>query len=217
VTNPTDANSLITLAASLAPNLPQQAAERLLKYLDAMLVINEQINLTAIRDREQAIVLHALDGLAFALTGITPHHALDLGTGNGFPGAALAALHPKASVTLMDRTGKKIRAIGGCLVQAGMKNADAVQLDAAQAPALHRELRHAFDLVTARAVGKPELVAELAAPLTRPGGHLVLWLDADAECPQVLGPFRRQAMLRYDLPEPAARERVLAVYGRGRG
>lgn len=217
VTAPTDAAALLRLAAPFAPDLPQAGAERLLRYLDAMLQLNEQINLTAVRDREQAVVLHALDGLAFARTGLSPQHALDIGTGNGFPGVAVAALHSRASVTLMDRTGKKVRSIGSCLVTAGIGNADAVQLDAAQAPALQRELRHAFDLVTARAVGKPELVAELAAPLTRPGGHLVLWLDADADAPERLGPFRRTQLLRYDLPEPAARQRVIAVWQRGKG
>lgn len=217
VTVPTDAAALLNLAKSFAPDLRQQDAERLLRYLDAMLALNEQINLTAVRDREQAVVLHVLDGLAFARTGLSPQHALDLGSGNGFPGVAVATLHGRASVTLMDRTGKKVRSIGSCLLTAGIDNADAVQLDAAQAPALRRELRHAFDLVTARAVGKPELVAELAAPLTRPGGHLVLWLDGEAEVADKLGAYRRTQVHRYDLPEPGARRRVIAVWQRGKG
>ena len=217
MTAPTDPAALVAKATPFAPDLPLAGAERLLCYLDAMLALNEQINLTAVRDREQAVVLHAIDGLAFARTGINPRHALDLGSGNGFPGVAIAALHSRASVTLMDRTGKKVRSIGSCLMTARIDNADAVQLDAAQAPALRRELRHAFDLVTARAVGKPEMVAELAAPLTRPGGHLVLWLDADADVPETMGPFRRTQLLRYELPEPARRQRVIAVWQRGKG
>jgi 16S rRNA (guanine527-N7)-methyltransferase len=217
VTTPTDPAKLVVLAKPLAPDLPLAGAERLLHYLDAMLVVNEQINLTAVRDREQAVVLHALDSLAFARTGLVPHHVLDLGTGNGFPGVGLAALFPRARVVLMDKTGKKIRAIGACLVQSKMANADPVQLDAAQAPALRRELRHSFDLATARAVARPAEVALLAAPLVRPGGHLVLWLEADADAPDSLPPFRRRDLIRYTLPEPAPRPRLHAVYERGRG
>ena len=86
---------------------------------------------------------------------------------------------------------------------------ETLQLDASQAPALRREMRHAFDVVAARAVGKPEAVAEMASPLTRPGGHLVLWLDADAAAPERLGPFRRVQLHPYELPAPAARKRVL--------
>jgi hypothetical protein len=52
-------------------------------------------------------------------------------------------------------------------------------------------------------------VAELADPLLRPGGHLVLWLEANAEVPSLLGRLRRAQTLPYDLPEPAPRHRVL--------
>jgi 16S rRNA (guanine527-N7)-methyltransferase len=205
----TDAHLLVERAKLLGAEIDEPRAARLLAYLDAMLALNEQINLTGVRDREQAIVLHALDGLAFARTGLHPRHALDLGTGNGFPGVAVATLHPGASVVLMDRTGKKVRAVGSCLVQAKFDGVETMNLDAQQAPTLRRELRHAFDLVTARAVGKPEQMALLAEPLLRPGGHLVLWLDADADAPERLGPFRRAALHAYELPAPAARQRVL--------
>jgi 16S rRNA (guanine527-N7)-methyltransferase len=208
----TDPKALVAAAKALGADIDEPRAERLLAYLDAMLLLNEQINLTAVRDREQAVVLHALDGLAFALSGLRPRHALDLGTGNGFPGVAIAALHPGASVVLMDRTGKKVRAIGSCLVTSKLAGVETLHMDAQQAPSLRRELRHAFDLVTARAVGKPELMAEMADPLLRPGGSLVLWLDADADAPEKLGPFRRAALHRYKLPAPAERERVLGCW-----
>jgi 16S rRNA (guanine527-N7)-methyltransferase len=210
----TDANDLLQAARLLDAELDEPRASRLLAYLDAMLVVNEHVNLTGVRDREHAVVLHVLDGLAFARTGVRPRHVLDLGTGNGFPGVCVAALHPGASVVLMDRTGKKVRAIGGCLVAAKLDGVETMLMDAQQAPALARELRHAFDLVVARAVGKPELLGELAAPLTRPGGHLVLWLDADAAVPKQLEGFRLVARIGYELPAPAARQRVLGHWQR---
>lgn len=208
----TDPKALVAAAKAIGAELDEPRAERLLAYLDAMLLLNEQINLTAVRDREQAVVLHALDGLAFALTGLHPRHALDIGTGNGFPGVAVAALHPGASVVLMDRTGKKVRAVGSCLVSSRFDGVETMNMDAQQAPGLRRELRHAFDVVTARAVAKPEVLAELADPLLRPGGNLVLWLDADAPAPERLGVFQRAALHRYRLPAPAERERVIACW-----
>lgn len=212
MTEPTDPPSLVQRAKALGADLAADRAELLLAYLDAMLALNEQINLTAVRDREAAVVLHALDGLAFARTGLHPRHVLDVGSGNGFPGVCIAALHPSASVVLLDKTGKKVRAIGSCLLTARWDAVETLHLDAAQAPALRADLRHAFDTVTARAVGAPAKVAELAMPLLRPGGHLVLWLDADAEAPAQLGSLRLDRTLGYDLPEPAGRHRVLAVY-----
>ncbi len=214
VPNRTDPQALVAAARVLGAELDEPRAQRLLAYLDALLAVNEHVNLTGVRDREHAVVLHLLDGLAFARTGLRPRHALDLGTGNGFPGVCVAALHPGASVVLMDRTGKKVRAITGCLVAAKLDGVETVQLDAQQAPAVARELRHAFDVVTARAVGRPEVVAELAAPLARPGGHLVLWLDADAALPVKLDHFRLVDRVDYELPAPAARRRVLGHWQR---
>jgi 16S rRNA (guanine527-N7)-methyltransferase len=204
-----EAATLVEQAKRLGTQLEPERARLLLAYLDAMLVVNEQVNLTAVRDRTAAIVLHVLDSLAFGVTGLHPQHALDLGSGNGFPGVGIAALHPGASVVLMDRTGKKVRAIGSCLMTARLDGVETVHLDAAQAPSLRRDLRHAFDLVVARAVGKSADVELLAEPLLRPGGNLVLWLDADAEVPERLGHCRLVQRHAYDLPAPAARRRVL--------
>lgn len=209
-----DTTTLCQAGKALGADLAPERAGKLLAYLEAMLTLNEQINLTGVRDREQAVVLHALDGLAFARTGLRPQHVLDLGSGNGFPGVAIAALHPAASVVLMDRTGKKVRAIGSCLLTARLDGVETLQLDAAQAPGLRRDLRHAFDAVVARAVGRPAEIAALAAPLTRPGGHLVLWLEADAAIEAQLGPFRLAGTFPYELPPPAARRRLLGCWRR---
>ncbi len=209
---PSDAANLVERAKALGISLNVDKADSLLRYLDAMLALNEQVNLTGIRDRETAVVLHALDGLAFALTEIAPQHLLDLGSGNGFPGVAVAALHSRASIVLIDRTGKKVRAMGACLMTARIQGVETMQIDAAQAPALNREMRAAFDVITARAVGTPAAIAEMAQPLLRPGGHLVLWLDAGAEAADVLDRCQREQTIEYNLPEPAVRRRRLAVY-----
>jgi 16S rRNA (guanine527-N7)-methyltransferase len=208
------AEQLLEAARRLGAELDRGRAAALLRYLDAMLLVNEQVNLTAVRDRAAAVVLHVLDSLAFATTGLHPRHVLDIGSGNGFPGVAIAALHPGASVVLMDRTGKKVRAIGGCLVSAGLHAVETLQLDAAQAPALHPELRHAFDAIVARAVGRPEAMQALAQPLLRPGGSLVLWLDADADVPRQLGDLQLVRRIPYELPPPAARRRLLGHWRR---
>ncbi len=212
---PTDPARLSAMAKTLGVTIDEPSGLQLLAYLDAMLVVNEQINLTAVRDREQAIVLHALDSLAFGILGLRPNHVLDLGTGNGFPGVAVAALHPRASVVLLDRTAKKIRAIGTCLLTARIPGVETLQLDAQQAPSLRKDMRAAFDCVTARAVGTPQACAAMAKPLLAPRGALVLWLDATAEAPQQLEGMRRERDVGYELPEPAARHRRLAVYRHG--
>lgn len=207
-----DPHDLIGQAEAMGITLTPTAAAEVIAFLDAMLVTNQHINLTAVRDRDVAVVLHALDSLAFQLAELEPRQALDLGTGNGFPGVGVATLCPHAEVTLMDKTGKKIHAIRGCLETAQLARVAAIQVDAKQAPSLDRDLRQGFDVCTARAVARPEVLAELADPLVCAGGHLVAWLEEHATVPERMRSFRLLRQIRYRLPAPAERNRQLAVW-----
>ena len=97
-----------------------------------MLDENTRINLTGVRDREDAIVRHLVDSLSVVsvwhrIAGPTaPRRVLDVGTGGGFPGAVLAVAWPRTEVLLIDGTGKKIRAVARCLEAAGIDNAEAL-------------------------------------------------------------------------------------------
>lgn len=188
--------------------------ETLEPFLRALLVENQQINLTGVRDLATARVLHVLDSLA--IQGLTlpkpPSKCLDLGSGNGFPGVALRFVYPTAAVTLLDRTRKKLLAIERVLSATGITDITTVHVDAEQAPRTHPDLLAKFDLVTARAVGQPTRVAGLASPLMSSGGHLVLWLDEHTAAPTKLTGIELAVSLDYDLPEPAARRRRLACY-----
>lgn len=206
---------LVARARALGIDCPEPAAALLLAFLEAMLERNRTVNLTAIRAPEQALVLHALDALAIALLGLSPARALDLGSGNGFPGVAVAVLRPDAEVDWLERTQKKARALGELVAACRLDNVRVLGLDAAQAPALQPELRRRYDLITARAVGTPAQVGGLSEPLLCRGGRLVLWLDQRAAAPRALaGRLRREQEIAYALPEPAARRRRLAAYRR---
>jgi 16S rRNA (guanine527-N7)-methyltransferase len=182
-----------------------------------MLEENKGVNLTAVREREAAVMFHALDALAMGSSefGLRPKSCLDLGTGNGFPGVAIACLYPKARVLLMDRTLKKLRAIERAVVAAGFEpgQISTVQMDAAEAPA--HGYRKAFDLITVRAVGPAREMGLLARPLMEKGGHLLCWLSEGVEVAAALpGDLRRKGDLEYRLPEPAERVRRLVAYRR---
>ena len=205
--------SLCSRADAMGVAVEPAQAELVLRYLDAMLEKNRVINLTGVRDPETAEVLHALDSLAIGLPDDGCADVLDIGSGNGFPAIGVAALHEQARVTLLERTRKKARAISELIEAAGVPNASILPMDAAQVPALVPEFAESFDLVTARAVGTPAEMARLAIPLLAPGGRLALWLAADHEPEAELGASLTLAAVRdYQLPEPAARTRRLAVW-----
>lgn len=203
-------------AAELGFAVPIEACERLLAYLDAMLDENTRINLTAVREREEAVLFHALDALAMAgLPCDNPiEKALDIGTGNGFPGVAIACLHPSAEVVLMDRTLKKLKAIERALQAAGFDSGrmTTVQMDAREAPA--KGLKAAFDWITARAVTGPEAIGKLAEPLLAPHGRLLTWLSVETTAPDALTKrLQLQARFDYELPTHPPRQRHIAMYG----
>lgn len=164
----------------------------MLAYLDRVLEINRELNLTAVRDREDAVLRHVLDSLAVVpvwreVSGReAPRRLLDLGTGGGFPGAVLAAAWPSASALLIDGTGKKVRAVADALAAAGIANAEALQCRGADLPKERPEARRSFDLCVARAVGEAAGLVREFAPLVAPGGFVLLMKGPEPPQEEVL-------------------------------
>ena len=106
----------------------------------------------------------------------------DIGSGAGFPGLVLAVALPSAQVDLIESVGRKCAFIERAAEAASIANAH-VRCVRSEELAEDGE-REAYDVVTARAVGRLSTLAELASPLLREGGALVAWKgkrDADEE------------------------------------
>ncbi len=205
--------------SNLSPPLP----ERLVAYTQALLATNRQINLTAAQTTEQAheiLVVPSL-GVAVAWDLVDPPRvAVDLGSGNGFPGVAVATLWPGCRVVLVERRQKKARAIAACLLEAGIDNARAIGCDAREIKNEAPDLLRGADLVTVRAVGSLADATALAAPLLADGGRLVHWKRATVTAAerQAGAAAARHAGLDVlpDIAQPVA-EGILIVYARPGG
>ena len=86
--------------------------------------------------------------------------------GPGFPGLVLAVALPDARVDLIESVGRKCEFMRRAIEAAGIANAERPQ-PALRGPAAG-EGREAYDVVTARAVGRLSTLAELASPLLKP-------------------------------------------------
>jgi 16S rRNA (guanine527-N7)-methyltransferase len=207
--------------------LDATARARLLAYLDAVLDVNRTLNLTSVRTRDDAVVRHLLDSLSaaaawHALAGpVSPARVLDLGTGGGFPGAVLAVVWPAAHVLMIDATGKKVRAVAGCLASAGIRNAETLHARGTDLVRQRPQARGSFDLCVARAVGvAAELVRELA-PLVAPGGLALLMKGAPSI--EEVESGAREAVRRglvvlppHAVDVPGLDRRAVLAYGRAR-
>ena len=147
---------------------------QLAQYVALLLDENQRLNLTSVREAEQAWITHICDSLALLplMRACQPQRALDLGTGGGLPGIPLACACPTTEFTLLDATRKKVAAVERIAAGLELEN---VRLAWGRAEALAHDVvyRERFDAVTARAVADLPVLIECCAGFVRPGG--VCW------------------------------------------
>jgi 16S rRNA (guanine527-N7)-methyltransferase len=163
-------------ARQLGLNLGGEAVERLLVYLAELMKWSRRINLIA-RDTPEAQVIenHFLDSLTLLplLQDRDAVHLLDVGTGAGFPGLALACVLPKARFTLVEPRQKRVTFLRHLIRTLGLTNTSVVA---------DRIEPHAtawlgsFSHVTSRAVAEPGLFLPLVRPLATPATRVILML-----------------------------------------
>ena len=152
----------------------REKTELLLSYLDMVLERNEHINLTAVRDRDEAIVKHLADSLA--VTDLPEYRkagsVIDVGTGAGFPGALLAIVSPEKEFCLLDSTLKRLRVIDEFANTLGLSNIRTVH---ARAEEINRkpEYSGSLDLCVSRAVASLDKLAGWCLPFVKKGGSFI--------------------------------------------
>jgi len=156
-------------------DLPEETETRLRALVAEVLRVNQQFNLTSVRDPEAAWERHVLDSLEALPTGLLEgvRRVIDVGSGPGFPGLALAMARPQLKMVLLDATAKKCRFLENTIAMFEL-NARVVN-GRAETIGRNRMYRAAYDVATARAVGSMSEVSELCLPLVRVGGNVILW------------------------------------------
>ena len=181
-----------------------ERADLLARHAWAVAKKNEVMNLTRIVDPEGMATRHALDSLAAVpvLVGTeeTPiQQVLDLGTGAGYPGLALAIAVPWLRITLLDSTRKKIDFLAELVAELGLENQ--VECVWGRFEEWIRPERKEFDMVLARAVGP--LMRLLEWSTNRWFGPMLLWKGPrfDEELKEA-GPLlkKRRMGLAFDMP-----------------
>lgn len=152
----------------------EEKADKLLSYLDMVLDRNQYINLTAVKDRDEAIQKHIADSLAVcSLPEYTEADTvLDVGTGAGFPGALLAIVSPEKEFTLMDATLKRLKVIDEFAESLEIPNLSTLHARAEEL-AGKPEYAAQSDLCVSRAVANLSTLSGWCLPFVRKGGYFI--------------------------------------------
>lgn len=103
-----------------------------------------------------------------------PALAVDLGSGAGIPGLALAGLWPDSRWVLVDAAQRRTKLLEETVEALGWGERIAVVHGRAEDVGRDPRFRACADLVTSRSFGPPAVVAECGAPFLAPGGVLAV-------------------------------------------
>lgn len=152
------------------------------KYFHLLVEWNEKMNLTAITDAPSVYLKHFYDSISAAFfVDLSGNRTIcDVGAGAGFPSIPLKICFPDLEVTIVDSLNKRI---GFLKTLAEELQLDKVHFVHARAEDFGQNLayREKFDFVTARAVARLSVLAELCVPLVKIGGSFVSMKGAAAD------------------------------------
>ncbi len=145
------------------------AKRRMEAFLHILLEKNKVMNLTAVKDRDEAVSRHLVDSLAvLKAAGLCGKKIIDVGCGAGFPGMPLKLYDLSYDITLLDSQKKRIDFLGEACAVLGV--APRLICARAEEAACTASLRGQFDLAVARAVAPLNMLCELSMPFLKTGG-----------------------------------------------
>ena len=161
--------------ADLGYPLTDRQKEQYERYFELLVEWNEKINLTAITEKDEVYLKHFYDSIAPILQGLIenqPIRLLDIGAGAGFPSLPMKILFPELDVTIIDSLNKRINFLHLLAEELGLSGVHFYH-GRAEDFAQDKAFRAQFDIVTARAVARMQVLSELTIPYLKVGGRLL--------------------------------------------
>lgn len=201
--DPAFREALVAGASALGLRLSPQSTQRLERYADRLLVWNRKVNLTAITAPAEVAEKHLLDSLVLLPLLGAARTVLDVGSGAGLPGVALACARPELSVVCCDSVAKKVAFVKAVAVELGLDGVRGVVARASGDPEADGLPRS--EVVVSRALAEPAAWVPLGSAYLAPGGMLVAMLgkeDDEAKLAAVgsAAGLELAGVARYELP-----------------
>lgn len=182
------------LQASGVP-VAETSVKKLNRYLEMLIDWNGRMDLTSVPPKEMP-ERHFLDSLLpLTQAGLFPEGVslIDVGTGAGFPGLALAIALPGCRVSLLEAMQKRCQFLQAVCDELGLANVRVIQ-SRAEITGREPEHREQYDRAVARAVAPLNVLCEYLLPFVMPGGMALCWKGPAAEEEMADGAFAAQAL-----------------------
>ncbi|HEL2057941.1 TPA: 16S rRNA (guanine(527)-N(7))-methyltransferase RsmG [Streptococcus suis] len=163
--------------------LTDKQKQQFQRYFQLLVEWNEKINLTAITEEDEVYLKHFFDSLAPILQGYITNQdfkLLDIGAGAGFPSLPMKIVFPELEVTIIDSLNKRITFLNHLAEELELEKVHFYH-GRAEDFAHDKNFRAQFQLVTARAVARMQVLSELTIPFLALNGHLIALKASDAE------------------------------------
>ncbi len=142
--------------------------DRFEAYIEVLMDWNRRVNLTGAKKRNEILRRHFVDSLLLAdRMDLSNKRALDVGSGAGFPGVPLKILYPSMDLTIVDATLKRVRFLEE------LSKRLSLPFEAIHGRVEHLQKTETFDIVTARAVARLDVLVELCLPFAKVDGFFV--------------------------------------------
>lgn len=142
-------------------------------YFQLLVDWNQKMNLTAITEKTDVYLKHFYDSLTLAFSHPLTNSQIklcDVGAGAGFPSIPLKIIFPELHVTIVDSLKKRITFLETLAATLELDHVSFYH-DRAEIFGQNPAFREQFDLVTARAVARLNVLAEFCLPLVKKDGY----------------------------------------------
>ncbi len=186
-----------------------------LLFIEELLRWNKKINLTSIRELDEAIEKHLLDSLVLLDHIGSATTMLDIGSGGGLPSIPLAIATPALQVSSVDSVGKKINFQKHIKRLLQLNNLSPLHMRIEDLD-IEGDKEKTFDLVVSRAFSSISTFLACATPRVRAGGRLIAMKGPEGEsevmaAKQVIDDhgYAEPRMVDYCLPFTSAKRQLL--------
>ena len=154
-------------------DLSEEQKWQLHRYYELLVEWNEKMNLTGITEVNEVYLKHFYDSLIGFLMFEEIGNCktlCDVGSGAGFPALPVKIVFPHLKMDLVDSLGKRVNFLNHVINETKLKDIQAYHSRAEEYVGRHRE---SFDIVTARAVARLNILSELCVPLVKEEGYFI--------------------------------------------